>query len=33
MSDGSRVLTIPRANPVNAFAMGGVVHDAGLTIW
>ncbi len=32
MSDGTRVLTIPRANPVNAFTMGGIVHDAGLTI-
>lgn len=32
MSDGVRVLTIPRANPVNAFTMGGIVHDAGLTI-
>ncbi|HEX9944488.1 MAG TPA: type II toxin-antitoxin system HicA family toxin [Thermoanaerobaculia bacterium] len=32
MSDGVRVLTIPRANPVNAFTMGGIVRDAGLTI-
>jgi len=32
MSDGSRILTIPRANPVNAFTMGGIVRDAGLTI-
>jgi hypothetical protein len=32
MSDGVRVLTIPRANPVNAFTMGGIVHDAGLTL-
>lgn len=31
MSDGSRILVIPRANPVNAFTMGGVVRDAGLT--
>jgi len=31
MSDGSRILTIPRHNPVNAFPMGGIVHDAGLT--
>ncbi len=31
MSDGSRILTIPRHNPVNAFTMGGIVHDAGLT--
>jgi predicted RNA binding protein YcfA (HicA-like mRNA interferase family) len=32
MSDGSRILTVPRANPVNAFTMGGIVRDAGLTI-
>ena len=32
MSDGRRILTIPRHNPVNAFTMGGVVVDAGLTI-
>ena len=31
MSDGVRILTIPRANPVNAFTMGGIVRDAGLT--
>jgi len=32
MSDGRRILTIPRDNPVNAFTMGGIVVDAGLTI-
>jgi hypothetical protein len=32
MSDGVRLLTIPRANPVNAFTMGGIVRDAGLTV-
>ena len=32
MSDGSRFLTIPRANPVNAFTMGGIARDAGLTV-
>jgi predicted RNA binding protein YcfA (HicA-like mRNA interferase family) len=32
MSDGTRILTIPRNNPVNAFTMGGIVRDAGLTI-
>ena len=31
MSDGLRILTIPRHNPVNAFTMGGIVRDAGLT--
>ena len=32
MSDGIRILTIPRHDPVNAFTMGGIVRDAGLTI-
>ena len=31
MSDGTRIITIPRHNPVNAFTMGGIVRDAGLT--
>ena len=31
MTDGVRIITIPRHNPVNAFTMGGVVRDAGLT--
>ena len=31
MSNGSRILTIPRHNPVNAITMGGIVRDAGLT--
>ena len=32
MSDGTRFLTIPRNNPVNAYTMAGIVRDAGLTI-
>jgi predicted RNA binding protein YcfA (HicA-like mRNA interferase family) len=32
MSDGMRILTIPRHNPINAITMGGIVRDAGLTI-
>lgn len=32
MSDGVRVVTIPRHNPVNAFTMGGIARDAGLTV-
>jgi len=32
MTDGVRILTIPRHNPINAFTMGGIVRDAGLTI-
>lgn len=31
MSDGTRIVTIPRHNPVNAYTMGGIVQDAGLT--
>ncbi|MDQ3256799.1 MAG: type II toxin-antitoxin system HicA family toxin [Acidobacteriota bacterium] len=31
MSDGVRILTVPRHNPVNALTMGGIVRDAGLT--
>jgi hypothetical protein len=31
MSDGIRIITIPRHNPVNAYTMGGIVRDAGLT--
>jgi predicted RNA binding protein YcfA (HicA-like mRNA interferase family) len=31
MSDGSRFLTIPRANPINSFTMAGIVRDAGFT--
>jgi len=32
MNKGLRIVTIPRHNPVNAFTMGGIVRDAGLTI-
>ena len=32
VSDGVRIITIPRHNPVNAYTMGGLVVDAGLTI-
>jgi predicted RNA binding protein YcfA (HicA-like mRNA interferase family) len=30
MSDGLRLVTIPRSNPVNAYTMGGISKDAGL---
>lgn len=32
MTDGGRILTIPRHNPINAITMGNIVRDAGLTI-
>ena len=31
MTDGEKVLTIPRNNPINALTMGTIVRDAGLT--
>jgi predicted RNA binding protein YcfA (HicA-like mRNA interferase family) len=31
MTDGRRVVTIPRHNPVNAITMGNIVRDVGLT--
>jgi hypothetical protein len=31
MTNGQRILTIPRHNPVNAFTMG-LVRDTGLTV-
>jgi len=32
MSDGERIIIIPRANPINAFTMGGIIKDAGLSV-
>lgn len=32
MTNGERILTIPRSNPINAFTMGGIIRDAGLGI-
>ncbi len=32
MSNGSRFVTIPRHNPVDAFTMGGIAKDAGLSV-
>ncbi|MFM2430371.1 MAG: hypothetical protein RLZZ511_1584 [Cyanobacteriota bacterium] len=32
MSNGNRLIVIPRHNPVNAMTMAGIVLDAGLTI-
>ena len=31
MTDGGRILTIPRHNPVNAITMGNIIRDAGLS--
>lgn len=32
MTDGTRIVTIPRHNPVNAFTMGGIVRDASMSV-
>lgn len=32
MSDGERLVTIPRHNPVKTFTLGGIVKDAGLSV-
>jgi predicted RNA binding protein YcfA (HicA-like mRNA interferase family) len=32
MTNGERIVTIPRHNPVNAFTLGGIVRDAGLSV-
>lgn len=32
MTNGERIITIPRANPVDAFTMGGIIRYAGLSI-
>jgi predicted RNA binding protein YcfA (HicA-like mRNA interferase family) len=31
MTDGERIITIPKANPVNAFTMGGIIKDSGIS--
>jgi predicted RNA binding protein YcfA (HicA-like mRNA interferase family) len=32
MTNGERIIIIPRANPIDAFTMGGIIRDAGLTV-
>jgi predicted RNA binding protein YcfA (HicA-like mRNA interferase family) len=32
MTDGNRVVSIPRHNPINPNTMGNILRDAGLTI-
>jgi hypothetical protein len=32
ITNGKRIITIPRANPINAFTMSGIVQDAGLNV-
>ena len=32
MSNGQRIVVVPRNNPINAFSMGGIARDAGLSV-
>lgn len=32
MVKGERIIIIPRANPINAYTMAGIIKDARLTI-
>jgi predicted RNA binding protein YcfA (HicA-like mRNA interferase family) len=32
MTDGQRIIIVPRADPINSFTMAGIVKDAGLSI-
>ena len=32
MTNGERIITIPRANPINSFTLAGTIKDAGLNI-
>jgi len=32
MTNGERIIIIPRADPIDAFTMGGIIKDAGMTI-
>ena len=32
MTNGKRIITIPRANPINAYTMSGIINDAGLNV-
>ncbi len=32
MTDGQRIIVIPRANPINAYTMGGIIKDAGMSV-
>lgn len=32
MSNGTRIVTIPRHNPINAYTMGTIILGSGLTV-
>ena len=32
LTDGERILTIPRADPIHSYTMAGIVKDSGLIV-
>lgn len=32
MTNDERIIVLPRADPINAFTMGGIIRDAGMTV-
>lgn len=32
MTNDERIIIIPRASPIDAFTMGGIIRDAGMTV-
>ncbi|HET6402439.1 MAG TPA: type II toxin-antitoxin system HicA family toxin [Candidatus Kapabacteria bacterium] len=32
MTDGEKILTIPRHNPINAYTLGSIIRSANMTI-
>ena len=32
MTNGERIITIPRANPIDAYTMSGIIRDVGISI-
>lgn len=32
MTNGKRIITVPRANPIDAYTMAGIIRDAGISI-
>jgi predicted RNA binding protein YcfA (HicA-like mRNA interferase family) len=32
MTDGEKIITIPRDDPINSYTMAGIIKDAGLSL-
>jgi hypothetical protein len=32
MTDGTRIITVPRHNPVNAITMANIIRDSGIDV-